>query len=349
MPEWIVPLLAGVSGWLGGLIVIRLAPLINLVDQPNERSSHVTPTPRGGGLGFVVGGTLCGFYLAQESDSLQMALLWGGGLAVSGLVDDVRSLPRWFRFVLQLVTVLGLLWAMGFLSQGMLFRDYGAIIVLVFTGVWWVNLFNFMDGIDGIAAVEALCILIVALGFLLELHPESVGSAEWWLMIALAAAVGGFLVLNWPPARVFMGDSGSTWLAYILLVIALFSELSDWLSFFTWAILGAVFIVDSSVTLSRRIYRGERWYEAHRSHVYQLVAAKLEGSIAAAGARSGAGCRAAAHRRVLQVVVAVNLLWLAPLAYVAQTMPEVVEWVVFLAYFPLITVACLYEGREASQ
>src|SRR5262249_277790 len=135
--------------------------------------------------------------------------------------------------------------------------------------VWVLNLFNFMDGIDGIAASEAVFITcIAALVGLIRGWPAEVPAASW----VLAFASAGFLCGNWAAARVFVGDVGSGYLGYVIAVLALASARTDPVALWAWLILGGVFFVDATMTLARRCLRGERVLEAHRSHAYQWLA-----------------------------------------------------------------------------
>ncbi len=138
--------------------------------------------------------------------------------------------------------------------------------VLAVVGIMWlINLYNFMDGIDGLAGGEAVSVALVG-GVLLSF----VGATGIALAVfSLAAAVAGFLVLNWPPAKIFMGDVGSGLLGYAFAVLALASDRTGAVPLVVWILLLGVFIVDATATLIRRVMNGERWYEAHRSHAYQ--------------------------------------------------------------------------------
>jgi Fuc2NAc and GlcNAc transferase len=141
----------------------------------------------------------------------------------------------------------------------------GGNLLAVVGLVWLINLYNFMDGIDGLAAGEAVGVGLVG-GVLLA----AAGATGLSLVaLALAAAAGGFLVFNWPPAKIFMGDVGSGLLGYAFGVLAMASERAGAVPLVVWMILLAVFIVDATATLIRRVVNGERWFEAHRSHAYQ--------------------------------------------------------------------------------
>ena len=345
MSEWFFVLWAAFLAWLGGMAVIRLAPKLGLIDRPNERSSHRDPTPRAGGLGFVVGGSLCGLAVIRGDAALQGILAWGAGLALTGLVDDILSLPRWLRLLIQFVALMGLLFVAGYLPPQSLLPEWGMFALLVIAGLWWINLFNFMDGIDGIAGVESLSILLLSMLLLLWGQFPVMETVLWWLMLILAGGVSGFLVLNWPPARVFMGDVGSTWLAYMLFAIAVLTIQREWLSVSVWVILGGLFIVDASVTLLVRIVKRERWYQAHRSHAYQKASQKIEQAVLSMGIASNP--RSFAQRRVILSVLAVNVFWLGPLAFAAHAWPEGAGRFVLLAYFPLLIVALYYRAGRS--
>ena len=280
------------TGSLSCLATRALIPILrrrDVLDHPNERSSHRVPTPRGGGIA-VIGSLL-----------LAWLLLAGAGLAMPGVIgiaigavlvaaiswiDDLRGLSPIFRLVAQLVAV-----TMGILTRGW----PGSFVGFAAAGllwVWWINLFNFMDGIDGIAGTEAA---VIGIGLLLF---ASVGTgANAALAVLAAAAVGaaaGFLVWNWSPARIFLGDVGSAPLGYLLgfLLVDLVMR-----GFWKVAlILPLYFLADATITLVRRLLRGERIWQAHREHFYQQAvraglshAAVVERVIAASVVLIGCG------------------------------------------------------------
>lgn len=318
-------LASGLLAWAGAWLVLLNAGRLGLVQAPNHRSSHGKPTPHGGGLGIVLGGGAAGIWLA-----------WAGGgalwpisalaflLAALGLWDDVRHLPARTRFAVQVLLCALLLQTLG----GPAPLVWGGL--LLFAGVWWVNLFNFMDGIDGIAASQAVFMLAAGAMLAAWFHPAAVDAAEWLWMLALAAAALGFLAFNWPPARIFMGDVGSTYLGFMIFALALLSVREGWLTYPVWLVLGAVFITDASVTLARRVLAGERWFEAHRSHAYQRLSRRW-----------------GSHRRVTLLVIGINLLWLAPLALASLEWPRWAWGLVALAYGPLgIAVILFGAGKQ---
>lgn len=265
---------AGMTWLLTGLI-LKFAPL----DRPTARSSHTVPTPRGGGLAIVIT-TLGGAIWAMAAGLLESTLGWGiigaGGLtALIGLWDDLAGLRPAFRLGVQVLAgAWALVWIGGYpqVAFGEVILPLGWMgMVLACAGiVWATNLFNFMDGIDGLAAIEALC--IGAGGFLLLAR---YGMVEGLPIPALiVGAAFGFLGWNRPPARIFMGDVGSGFLGALAGVLAVWAERSGGPPVILWAVLGMTFIFDATVTLIRRGWRRERLTEAHRSHAYQrLVAA----------------------------------------------------------------------------
>lgn len=327
----------GVAAW-----VLRRAGRLRLVQMPNHRSSHVRPTPNGGGLGVVLAGTMAGgwliFSLAPtalpegEGRLLAAAIGLALPLALVGLLDDIRHLPARVRFGVQFLACAGLLFALCGSTGG----GSGWILsgLLLLAGVWWINLFNFMDGIDGIAGVQALFMLLATAVLAAWGRPDAMISPVWMWMLCVAAATVGFLLLNWPPARIFMGDVGSTWLAFVIFALGLISVRAGWLSYTAWLVLAAVFIVDATITLLNRMVRGERWYEAHRSHAYQRLSRRWHRD------------RKVGHRSVTLLVAAINLFWLAPLAWACLQWPQwALAWVA-LAYAPLAAGAlALGAGR----
>lgn len=342
LPAILVVLVAAAGGWLGAWLVRRHALRLGLVQAPNHRSSHQVPTPAGGGIGIVIGvtvaGLLAGFTgLVGWRWPLMLALALP--LAAVGFLDDLRPVPVRLRLAIQLLSC-GLLLALSGAWQAL--GPFGFLVLLV-AGVWWVNLFNFMDGIDGLAASQALFMSLAA-GLLWWLF----GDGAWGLVprstseggvadlagilssASVAAACAGFLCLNWPPARVFMGDVGSTWLGFVLFGLAVEGVGEAGLHPASWLVLGALFGTDATVTLLRRLLHGERWAEAHRSHAYQRLARRF-----------------GAHRPVTLLAIAVNLGWLLPLALFAQSHSDWGWTIAALACLPIVA-AVLAAGAGRS-
>jgi Fuc2NAc and GlcNAc transferase len=312
----------------------RYALQRNVLDMPNQRSSHSVPTPRGGGVAIVMSfllALLVALALGWLTLEPAMALLGAGSMvAVIGFLDDHGHVPaRWRLLVHFTAAIWGLYWLGGMplmklgdmsIELGWLGGLFGAVYL-----VWLLNLYNFMDGIDGIAGVEAVtCCLSAALICIL---------LDNWQAALLPAALGlasmGFLIWNFPPAKIFMGDAGSGFLGLILGLISLYMTWLEPQLFMAWLILLGVFLVDASITLLRRFVRGEKVYQAHRSHAYQHASRQY-----------------GKHLPVTLVVAAINLCWLTPLAIWVALGGN--AWLALpLAYVPLVCLALKYRAGLA--
>lgn len=314
---------------LGSYIVLLYAGKRNLLQLPNHRSSHVQPTPNGGGLGIVVASTVAGVWLAWgQSPTLLALIVLAVPLALVGLLDDIRHLSARVRLGVQVAVCTGLLIVLGTVPEivvgNVVLGGLALSGLLLLVGVWWINLFNFMDGIDGIAGLQAVFMLLAGAALVAWGNPDAMTSPIWMLILCIVAATVGFLLLNWPHAKIFMGDTGSTWLGFMIFALALLTIQSGWLSYSVWLVLGAVFFTDATVTLLTRMARGECWYEAHRNHAYQRLARRWQGE------------RNTDHRSVTLLVAMVNLLWLAPMAWACMQWPQWIPGLVVLAYAPLV-------------
>jgi Fuc2NAc and GlcNAc transferase len=313
----------------------RYALARGLMDVPNIRSSHGVPTPRGGGVAIVAGFLAALLVLAAAGVlpwAAVAAMAGGGGLvAVVGFVDDHGHLAAPWRLLAHFAAAGWVLAWLGGAPPVALFGLAAADLGLVAIGlaalylVWLLNLYNFMDGIDGIAAVEAICVCIGGAAlYVLAGRPELVLTP-----LALASAVAGFLFWNFPPARIFMGDAGSGFLGMMLGALSLQAAWTAPELLWSWLILLGVFVVDATVTLARRLSRGERIYEAHRSHAYQHAAR-----------------RAGRHLPVTLATAGINVLWLFPIALWVGTGAIDGGLGVLLGYAPLILLALrLRAGR----
>lgn len=249
----------------------------NWLDKPNSRSSHSELTPRGGGVVFVslwLLGNILGFFLGFLSLQEILILLPGSLLvAITGFCDDRYHLSaRWRALFYCIAALLSIIALKGFthftINKNIILHlsFYGSIFA-VLAIVWSINLFNFMDGLDGLAAIEALFVLSVGGFFLAQSGAQTIGILAW----ILAACVAGFLVWNKPPAKIFMGDVGSTTLGFVIMALALWGEKQYGVPALLWFILYGVFLVDSTLTLLRRLLAKEPVYQAHRLHAYQRL------------------------------------------------------------------------------
>jgi UDP-N-acetylmuramyl pentapeptide phosphotransferase/UDP-N-acetylglucosamine-1-phosphate transferase len=234
----------------------------SILDVPNERSSHVIPTPRGGGIAIVLVFYTCLFYVylnGQVSRQLFLALLPGIALAILGSLDDVKPLSPLIRILAHFVcSGIALYFLGGF--QGF----YGININLLWSliallgFVWFINIFNFIDGSDGYASMEAISVVVI-LWYFTRIN----------IFLFLGIIVCGFLYWNWPKAKIFMGDAGSTTLGYILVVFGIYLHNSNQLNFIFWLTITSLFWFDATITLIKRILNREALSVAHRKHIYQ--------------------------------------------------------------------------------
>ena len=254
--------------------LIQFGPLLGLIDPPNPRSSHSHRCTRGGGLAFVVVWAI-GFRLALPSHLFsQLFPVLVGALIVAavGLWDDLRGigpLPRLFMQTLGAVIASYPCWHLQFIQVGgtVLTFGFASVPLMVIAIVWSTNLFNFMDGTDGLAAMESM-IVFSAASLMFTLSDAPGLSLICGLLVA---SVGGFLMWNFPRAKIFMGDVGSGFLGFLVAVFALMGEYLVGVPAVLWLILYAYFVTDTFLTLLRRALRGEKFYQAHRLHAYQRL------------------------------------------------------------------------------
>ena len=242
-----------------------------LLDIPNVRSSHSVPTPRGGGLAIVIVLMLAGLvslFLPQAPvQSLLCLLVATLAFALLGWQDDKHGLPVSIRFLIQsLIAALSSMWLLwGIAGFSITIEGIVMLLLCVLWTVWMANLYNFMDGIDGISAFET-----IILGAVTSYWFATEGVLTMAIIcIAVAGAALGFLRWNWSPAKIFMGDVGSLALGAFFAIIAVIGTVGVGLPFVAFLILYAVYLADSGITLLHRMIKGEKWWQAHRSHFYQ--------------------------------------------------------------------------------
>lgn len=278
---YIIFLLAFGATFFGVELFRRWSLRRELLDIPNERSSHTVPTPRGGGL-IICAVSLTAFfiYCLQTFENFYSAYFAGALIvAVISLIDDVRTVsPFWRILCHSLAAGLTVRFIGGFenlwipfygVAQSGIWGDLAAFLWIV----WLINAYNFMDGIDGLAATQAVTAGIgwCLLGLCRELDNA------WYFGGVLASSSMGFLILNWQPAKIFMGDVGSAFLGYTFAVLPLLAskqtETSEIISVLPWfAVLFVWFFVfDSVFTVLRRLVRGEKVWQPHRQHIYQKL------------------------------------------------------------------------------
>lgn len=315
---YFVPLFLSLA--LTYVIKNRLANILQL-DIPNDRSSHRIPTPRGGGLSFVIIyliGLAIFFDLEAISTStyigLSIPLIMVGGI---GYIDDKGHVPAKWRLLIHFLSAS----ITAYILTPFTIPDtppYYCVIVLILCTIylaWLINLFNFMDGIDGIAAAEALTVILAMI--IIHISISSYDTVA--ILIFLAGAVSGFLFFNISPAKIFMGDIGSGSLGIMLGGLTLYSLLSSSEIFIAWNIMMAAFITDATLTLLKRLINREKIFEAHNNHMYQRASRYFN-----------------SHMRVTFSVCIINLLWLLPVALLFTLNQISAPIAILVAYAPLI-------------
>ena len=262
----VIVLLSAACSWFFLLVLIPQLSM-QLLDQPNSRSSHCQPTPRGGGVAFVVlGSASSGIALLNGQDSAVASLpLLAAPLAVVGLFDDRLNLPASWRYGVQLLTAVLMLVVSPLVQEFGLAVAYGSLLflpVLAFlmiavTAV--INFTNFMDGLDGLVA-GCMAVAIAALAFSLNAS---------WPLWSLVGSLFGFLHWNWSPAKVFMGDVGSTFLGAVFAGLLLQSP--SWQAAFGYLLVATPLLGDACLCVFRRFLSGQRVFEAHRLHLFQRL------------------------------------------------------------------------------
>lgn len=310
-----------VCGYLLTQGLIHYAHKKQLLDIANHRSSHTQATPRIGGLSFVIliNMLIAGYavFINKEPTAAILIFILTPALivAITGLLDDVINLSQRVRFILYFLSSLLALGNFSALFAQPLWVLVSGGLILGLSLTWLINLFNFMDGIDGIAASESLFVLAALSLFAYQASDIDLNN----LLILSTAPIAGFLMLNWQPARIFMGDIGSTFLGALIGCLCFFMINAKMITFYSVIILLAAFMVDATWTLFYRLSTGQKWYQAHRSHHYQILARKL-----------------GSHSKVTSLYILINVGWLLPLALAAHHFPTYALLIATISLLPLI-------------
>ena len=325
MNPFIISFLACIASYLLTRSVRYYAKRQNIIDVPNDRSSHEQPTPRGGGISIVIVFLSAIVLLGNAWDiqsnygyALTGACAW---VALLGFIDDHKHVAAPIRLFGHIIAGCWVMYWLEGIPILAVYRDsaqsawlsYALGVIYI---VWLTNVYNFMDGIDGLAGIEG--ITVCAGGVLLYFLGTHV-DPDWRILLLLSCSTLGFLFLNFPQASIFMGDAGSGFMGVALGVLSIRAGMIDSAIFWGWLILLGVFIVDTNMTLVRRFIRRENIFEAHRTHAYQFAARKYS-----------------SHVKVSMAIGAINLLWLLPISILV-----VLGWLqgfigMCLAYAPLV-------------
>jgi len=294
--------------------IIYFATENNILDHPGSRSLHDSPTPRGGGISIVISVLigLISLWIGEYINDREIVAFFSSGILVfvTGLLDDVKTLPTLAKGISYFAAaVLGV----SMLNSAVpVENNMGLMLILLFSIViaWLVNIYNFMDGSDGLAGLHTM---LVSISICIIAYLSGV-SFLVYLMIIIAASTSGFLYYNFPPAKIFMGDAGSCFIGLIFGLCAFYCHVNNFVLIEIWLILLSIFVCDTSLTLLMRFFLGKKWYEAHREHAYQKVILMMD-----------------SHKDILFFLIAV---------YVLLILPALILSYYFKPYSWLFVMAC---------
>jgi Fuc2NAc and GlcNAc transferase len=305
----------------------------NIMDVPVDRSSHVLPTPRGGGVSLVISFifvVVLSESLGSDFVDLSPLLLTSFMIGAIGFIDDHKHIDYKIRLFIHFIAAIIIVFFYGAPNiklMGMPLNSWFGLVLIIIGIVWLTNLYNFMDGINGIACIEALSVLIT-LGVFSAYISEDLS----YIYFSIFFIVLGFLPWNFPKARVFLGDCGSGFLGFTLSALCLVTSVIEPRFFWSFLIMLGVFIVDATTTLVWRVLNGKKIHEPHKSHSYQYFSRKMD-----------------SHSIITLTVLMINILWLAPWSYVVIFSDFSGELALLIAYLPLVLICSysLYKQKEA--
>ncbi|MEM7645989.1 MAG: glycosyltransferase family 4 protein [Pseudomonadota bacterium] len=306
-------------------LLIKRSSSIGMVDAPNARSSHERPTPKGGGLSFFFVFCLValGLFLFDPNfKKVVYPLLFGAPVVVLlGWCDDRYNISARLRLAVHFLVAIVIYALVTRWFQIDLFISFlpdffwVSFIFCLFFIAWFINLYNFMDGADGLAAGTA-----VAGSLLMAVITYFHGAQEVSIIYCfMAYTISGFLYYNWQPAQIFMGDTGSYFIGFIFASLALICKVEEQISFYSHLIVFGFFIVDATYTLGMRAIRRQQVFKAHRQFAFHKLMDK-----------------GWSHREISTLYVTVMILWLFPFAHLASVYDDYGVLFVVVSYFPLL-------------
>ena len=307
---------------IGTVYYQKLAIKFNILASLNFRTLHQKPTPMGGGIvfsvTFIVSVVLLGFLGIIQKD---LVTIFGFGCTfalILGYVDDIISISSLKKFLLQFGLVFWIMYCFddAIFGQHKSLIDYIVWFVISLLLVWLINVYNFIDGIDGMAILGAI---LISSTLLLTLLLTNSNSDLKILLLVLLASCSGFLFFNWPKASIFMGDAGSIFLGFCFSALIIYSVTLKEISMLTWLVVFGYYLSDTSTTTLIRLCLVKKWYGTHRSHAYQNLA-RIKNN----------------HFIVTVGVLFYHLIWLLPLAILTVLKPNLGLIAVTLAYLPSI-------------
>lgn len=319
-----------IAAYLGGYFYIGAAKRLDFYDIPNRRSLHTAITPTGGGIiiAIVVALALLGLLILKriETSVFYYYGIVGLIIAVLGLLDDAFDSRAIVKLGLQIIISIGLIFFYREFLLGTK-NPFESVSTIMLAGIWLISLvwffngINFIDGTDGLLGSGVVFFFIIVGGILLI----NAFFSELLLISVLCGATLGILLHNLPPASFFLGDSGSSYIAYSLSVLILHSASIGAVSLTTWAILLAYFLGDTTTTTLLRLISGKRWDYAHRSCLYQNLARKWN-----------------SHKKLLLAVNLFHVGWVLPLVVMSIRIPSIRVYLVILAYAVPIVMTIRY-------
>ncbi len=333
---------------------ILLAERINFKSIANERSSHFEPVANGGGLSFLLI-TVLGLFFFKDFQGFSVEnsnyfLIASFLIGIIGYIDDLKDISPLPRFLFQVFAASLVILSFSrfphinffdfIISNKIMVSVFGIIFL-----VWLTNLYNFMDGIDGLATLQGIFILFsyffiifVAGDDLLEINQEKLFFLH--SIIILMSALFGFLIFNFPNSSIFMGDVGSSFLGFYLASMGIYAASNNWIYFWTFTIIWSIFLVDATVTLLSRIWRRDKWYDAHRTHAYQKInqiyMRKIKNKY-----DDESDIRTVSHKFVCFFYSGVNLFWVFPLSLLSIKYPQFGFMIAFICFLPIV-IGSLY-------
>jgi Fuc2NAc and GlcNAc transferase len=301
-------------------LIIKTAKYTGLIDIPNSRSSHKKPTPSGGGIALasvILVANLGAFSTCPE--------FFIGGLIISviGLIDDIRSLSVWPRLMTQFLVVTLIIVFLPAYNPIKGIPITIVKIVLIFSGVWFINLYNFMDGIDGLAGGYANA---ASVGFLfclsngLPVEPWNIDIYKQLIYITIP-----FLIFNWSPAKIFLGDIGSTFLGFTFFSLGARGLIHGNYLMYAFIVIMSFFWIDATITLVRRFFLHKKVFTAHKEHAFQKAAAKY------------------GHWRVSCFIILVTLFWLNPMANLTIKYAQYGPILTLVSILPVLVIILIFK------
>lgn len=300
----------------------------NVLDFPNDRGMHNSIVPRGGGLAIVISLLLyffIQFYFSFDIELHRYLILYILVFALTGFLDDIFAISFKPRLLLQFIGSIYLLFFSGLIdiadkTEIFFFSGSVLMLLLVIFLVWFINLYNFMDGIDGLATTQAIC-FFSCFAFLISQYGYKYPVEDFLIYISILC---GFLLWNFHKAKIFLGDVGSCTLGILIGIHIIYFLDIDIKLFYAAIILMGVFIVDATYTLLNRLYRKQSFHSAHNSHAYQNFARKVK-----------------SHSLVTSVSILINLFYLFPIANLVFIIDVNPILLIFCSYFPIL-IGCIY-------